>query len=224
MISLPSLSRWVVLFVAALRFSANGAVCRTDYPVEGCGLLTFSNNTCDWVLQNYEMIMGSCCSLSDYGNGGCRLTVDGPNSDCQVRMVGEFYPFEMVISETNNGTCPPTQYVKEVPPACKSRNTTCSLLAGDTCCNDLACRKRTDSSADDADRCLNCKKPAKPCLASTDCCQGKCRRSSAQTSTKTCRACVKVNDAPCLDDEDCCNPQATCRTKRAGSAVKVCQV
>jgi hypothetical protein len=223
MVSLPSLSRFAAL-VAVLRL-AHGAICRTDFPVEGCGLLTFANYTCDWVLDNYEMIQGSCCSLTDYGKSGCRLTVDGPNSDCQVRMVGEFYPFQMVISETNNGTCPPTQYVKEAPPACKARNVTCSLLAGDKCCgNDVVCRKRTDSGEDGADRCLNCKKPNKPCLTSTDCCRGKCRRTTAQAKAKTCRACVKNNDAPCLDDEDCCNAKAKCKPKRAGSAVKVCKV
>ena len=169
------------------------------------------------------MIQGSCCSLSDYGTGGCRLTVDGPNSECQVRMVGEFYPFQMVISDKNNGTCPPTQYVKAAPPACKARNVTCSLLAGDKCCNDLVCRKRTNST-DNADRCLNCKRPNKPCLASTDCCRGKCRRSNGQSQAKTCRACVKLNDKPCLDDEDCCKPNAKCRTKGAVSNVKVCKV
>jgi hypothetical protein len=239
MISLSSLLlAGVAAVLVVLPAATLGAICIGDYPVEGCGRMTFDNATCGSVLATTEFLSGSCCSVSDHGGGGCRISVDGPNSDCQVRLAGDPYPFMMVMSDRNNGTCPPSQYnvttsggdggSEGAIAQCKKWNTTCSVDGGaadDACCDGLVCRQGSPANATrGALRCLNCKRENETCRAWRDCCKGtRCRRATSGSNKRTCRACVRVNK-PCLDDGDCCYGKARCRAKSAGSAEMVCTI
>jgi hypothetical protein len=248
--SLPSslvLAVWAALIIN-LPTATLGAICIGDSPVEGCGYLTFDTKPCEWVLENTQFLSGTCCSVSDMNKGkGCRITVDGPNNDCQVRLAGDFYPLMMVMSNLNNNTCPPSQYNVTMDSGgdgggdgpiaqCKTWNATCADDDGggkaqEECCDGLVCRRGLPAATmRGTRRCLPCKRENESCRASKDCCRGtRCRRQAPSSSgsiniKRTCRACVRLNDKPCLEDGDCCHPKARCRAKARGSAEKVCKI
>jgi hypothetical protein len=82
------------------------ASCWTTKPNDDCGYYVWSDS-CKKVTQAYQW-QGSCCSLSNTEDGGCRLTVDGPGSECTFLDAASEYT--IFVSEEAAGTCPESHY------------------------------------------------------------------------------------------------------------------
>jgi hypothetical protein len=192
------------LFSSTLFVSTNGFACWPESgPEEGCGMLTWETTPCSEIIKDYYVSTGNCCSLSDYGANGCRLTVDGPNSECY------FYgPNDMMGTGTlfgssydTNGTCPQSQYVlsRTKPPTmspapiasfspawydrptkkptakntCKRRNEKCDVQRGVAVCCGDNVCRKQSKDAVE-NKCLSCLEIGKPCSRPGVCCSGKC--------------------------------------------------
>lgn len=104
------------LFSSAIFVLTDGYYCSPEAePVEGCGIETWHNTPCSDIIKDYYQCNAlwaySCCSLSDSGENGCQLTVDGPNSQCCFYRKFNGDPTYYTSSGTTTGTCPPSQYV-----------------------------------------------------------------------------------------------------------------
>jgi hypothetical protein len=80
--------------------------CWTTSPNEECGYYTWSD-PCHEVAEAYQW-EGTCCSLADTESGGCRLTVDGPGSQCTF--VDATSEYTIFVSEESDGSCPESSY------------------------------------------------------------------------------------------------------------------
>lgn len=87
---------------------AVSGICITDTPDKDCGISKFAEPCSKVVAQN--LWSGTCCSLSDTRNGGCKLTVDGPGSECTVSDLKGQSSFTTQISTENDSKCPASQY------------------------------------------------------------------------------------------------------------------
>jgi hypothetical protein len=80
--------------------------CWTTSPNEECGYYTWAD-PCSKVAKAYEW-EGKCCSLSETDSGGCRLTVDGPGSQCTF--VDAASEYTIFVSKDADGSCPESTY------------------------------------------------------------------------------------------------------------------
>lgn len=82
--------------------------CTTDTADKNCGINVFAKPC--WKVKKLSIWSGTCCSLSDTKSGGCKLTVDGPGSECTWANDSEENSFTVKITSDNHSKCPKSKY------------------------------------------------------------------------------------------------------------------
>jgi hypothetical protein len=194
----------------------SGLACTPETgPEEGCGMQTWANTPCSEIIKDYYASSGNCCSLSDFGETGCRLTVDGPNSECYFygkddwSGSGTFFS----ISDATTGTCPRSQYVlsRTKPPTVSPA----PIASFSPAWYDLPTKKPTKKPTAK----ITCKKRNDKCEVqrgvSVCCGENVCRKPSNDSAEKKCLSCLKIGQ-PCSRPGECCS------RKCSGRRVKRC--
>jgi hypothetical protein len=208
--------RFLAYFIASstLFVLTSGLACTPESgPEEGCGMQTWPNTPCSEIIKDYYASSGNCCSLSDFGENGCRLTVDGPKSECYFYGKNDWSGTYFYISGSTTGTCPQSQYLlsRTKPPTMSPA----PIASFSPAWYDRPTKKPTKKPTAK----VTCKQRNEKCDVQRGvavCCgDNVCRKPSNDSEVKKCLSCLAIG-------KPCSRPGVCCSGKCAGRGVKRC--